>query len=218
MSEDLTPFHQSDHLFHELMSYGDCIPLHYRVDVDMFRSMIADIPENEWEVYQSHLVNRRWGLSLIKHQDPQVQDLVSLRHYTGPSGHYVPETEYSSMTERYAAFKRLSEVFNDFEPDLARTHVIKLCSGGFFAPHRDSYGPGRGTFRLLALLDNCSSTEFKILLEDRALSLEPGRVYFLNTRKEHCAFSFAENSHQLVLNVRLTQRSVRNVLQAVAAK
>ena len=51
---------------------------------------------------------------------------------------------------------------------------------------------------------NCDPGQFVFLYEDKKLSLEPGRPYFVNTRKEHSVFSYVDDCVQCVLNVPLT--------------
>jgi hypothetical protein len=202
----------TDVLYHELASFGEIFPLNFSVDLFKLKGHLESLQDEAWAPYNRRKSIARWGLSLLKGEDSENLDLDSLRELNFDREHPLTEKDFRQFSKYFQLFRDTSEVFEVFKDDLVRSHIIRLDSGGFFPPHRDAYGPGRGTFRLFAPLLNCGPAQFKFILNQKVLPLEPGRVYFINTRLEHSVFSFVDNSLQLVLNLELSVDSVKKVL------
>ena len=44
------------------------------------------------------------------------------------------------------------------------------------------------------------------------MPIEPGRVYYVNTRKMHRTMAWVDNSHHIILNVPMTKENVSKVI------
>jgi hypothetical protein len=49
-------------------------------------------------------------------------------------------------------------------------------------------------------------------MDDKKLQIEPGRVYYINTRKTHRTISWVDNSIHLIVNIPFTNETVSTVI------
>ena len=98
-----------------------------------------------------------------------------------------------------------------------RSHFLKLPPGGYFPPHRDKSWE---SIRLILPLFNCNAPLTRFMLEDRTLQWELGRMYFVNTLKEHTLFNASsdQDSIWLVLNYIVNEESVMWIRKNLAIK
>ena len=54
--------------------------------------------------------------------------------------------------------------------------------------------------------------DYDWLMDDRKMPIEPGRVYYVNTRKMHRTMAWVDNSHHIILNVPMTTENVSKVI------
>ena len=159
----------------------------------------------------------RWGLSLTSLDGTMsgIPDLDSLLEYNREHNTDYKEEDFNVPTLAYPYFK---EVLRPFEPWLFRTHVLKLNAGGFFPPHRDALA-GR-SFRIVVPLKNCNPPSANFVVEDKILSWDIGRAYFVDTIKMHYIFNATspeENGKQypsywLIMNVKANEKSLEEML------
>lgn len=182
---------------------GDFYPITIRFDVDACQKWLKR-DELQWFPYnESKKGYRREGLSLYSLDgtvDSQI-DLTSIQEFNKKNQTSYTEQSFNTPTPYWWDVPDLAESFKDIQNDICRTHFIRLGQGGFFPPHRDL----GNTFRLIALFNGTS--DLYLMSEDKKLSFDVGRLYFLNTKKMHSIFSFIQYSHLLVLNVNLNRHT-----------
>ena len=112
-------------------------------------------------------------------------------------------------------------VLNDFLSPIRkwcyRSSIIKLPPGGYFPPHRDSAWE---SIRFILPIFNCNAPLTRFMLEDRTLSFELGRMYFINTVKEHTLFNASADldSIWLIINYKLTEDSIKWLYKNLAIR
>lgn len=112
------------------------------------------------------------------------------------------ETDFNKPTEVYNHSEEVRKVFKDILPYSVRSHFLKLSPGGYFPPHRDHIGKDQKTFRLVIPIDNVNPPHTRFMIEDRTLYWNLGKMYLLNTTKQHMLFNAAidKDSIWLVIN------------------
>ena len=71
----------------------------------------------------------------------------------------------------------------------------------------------RETFRLIAFLKDCGAMEYDwIMGQSNKLEIDEGRVYYINTRKDHRTMSYANDSIHLIMNIPMTSHNVAKVI------
>jgi mannose-6-phosphate isomerase-like protein (cupin superfamily) len=60
--------------------------------------------------------------------------------------------------------------------------------------------------------NNCGPLDYDWWMDDRKLQIEPGRVYYVNTRKTHRTISWVNDSIHLILNIPMTSANVAKVI------
>ena len=205
-------------LFLHLSSLGDIVPLDFCLDIKQLEKELSQF-ENDWKQYNPRKPNNRQGLSItsLDGKLSGVPDLDSLFEYNKQHNTNINEVDISVKTpvaSNISVIQRLLDVFDT----LGRSHFIRLNTGGFFPPHRDGKILDITCFRVLTLCHNCTPSQFTFMHEDKIIKLEPGRPYFINTRKMHSVFSYVDNSVQCVLNVPLTKNNYNSIIEHLAAK
>jgi len=205
-------------LFLHLSSLGDIIPLDFCLDIKQLEKELSQF-ETDWKQYNPRKPYNRQGLSITSLDGTLsgVPDLDSLFEYNKQHNTNINEVDISVKTpvaSNISVIQRLLDVFDT----LGRSHFIRLNTGGFFPPHRDGKILDITCFRVLTLCHNCTPSQFTFMHEDKIIKLEPGRPYFINTRKMHSVFSYVDNSVQCVLNVPLTKNNYNSIIKHLAAK
>jgi len=205
-------------LFLHLSSLGDIVPLDFCLDIKQLEKELSQF-ENDWKQYNPRKPNNRQGLSItsLDGKLSGVPDLDSLFEYNKQHNTNINEVDITVKTpvaSNISVIQRLLDVFDT----LGRSHFIRLNTGGFFPPHRDGKILDITCFRVLTLCHNCTPSQFTFMHEDKIIKLEPGRPYFINTRKMHSVFSYVDNSVQCVLNVPLTKNNYNSIIEHLAAK
>jgi hypothetical protein len=70
----------------------------------------------------------------------------------------------------------------------------------------------RDVFRLVVFVNNCGPLDYDWLMDDRKLQIEPGRVYYVNTRKTHRTISWTDDSIHLIMNIPFTSDNVTKLI------
>jgi hypothetical protein len=194
-----------------LLSLGDFEPLDYKINLNDFNNDIAKF-KDDWVDYlpRTDRPNNRKGLSLTNYPGWPHNYSPSLAEAVMKLEHLPKETDFNERTKLYHECPSLN-FLEEWQP-LGRTFLVKSDIGGYFVPHRDHPSIPRETFRLIAFLNNCGPTDYDWIMNEHKVSIEPGRVYYVNTRKTHRTISWVNDSIHLILNVPFTSVNVSRVL------
>jgi hypothetical protein len=196
-----------------LLNLGDFEPLNIKINCSQFMSEISQF-KDDWVDYlpRTDRPNNRQSLVLSNLPGKTHRDNPSHAQAAVAAGRRLSECEFNSKTEVYDKCNSLRGFLDEFQP-LGRTFLVKSNIGGYFVPHRDHPSMPRESFRLVAFLNNCGPLEYDWLIDtDRKLSIEHGRVYYVNTRKTHRTVSWVNDSIHLILNIPFTSANVSKVL------
>jgi len=198
--------------YHHLTALGDYYPTSYKL-LETEESVDTTEEKFEYVRYNPRTNIDRWGLSLTSLDGgvTGIPDLDSIKQYNTEHNTTYIEDDFNVPTPAYHYFK---PVLNLFKPWLFRTHILKLNPGGYFPPHRDAIT--LKSFRLIIALKNTKSPAVQFLIEDRVLHFEEGRLYFVDTVKEHQLFNSSNDpSYWLVMNVKVTKEAVATLLNLI---
>jgi uncharacterized protein YjhX (UPF0386 family) len=201
-----------------LSSLGDIVPLDFTIDIKKIQKELENF-KNDWKQYNPRKLYNRQGLSItsLDGKLTGIPDLDSLFEYNKLNNTNVTEVDINVKTSVANKIISLNPLLDIFDT-IGRSHFIKLNQGGFFPPHRDGKILEVTCFRILTMCHNCDPKQFVFLYENKKIDLEPGRPYYINTRKEHSVFSYVDNSVQCVLNIPLTKENVNAVINHLRAK
>ena len=193
-------------------NFGDVIELDYEWYLD---SLDCLINHPGWQQYNPRKIGyNRFGLSVTSADGgfSGIPDLDSLREYNKINETTYTEADFNKRTSIVSRYPDLERILTMFGPDCGRCHFLRLDRGGFFPPHRDNgTSLPSNTFRIIVPLHNFGKHHVKWIQEDRVLTLEQNKAYFINTTKEHSIFSFTDNCIMLVMNIMATERSIQAV-------
>ena len=199
-------------LFSTLAAYGDQIPFNIYIDPNEVMYKLREF-ENDWTQYNPRkLPNNRHALSItnLTGELGPGPDLYSLLKYNMENNTRIQETDFTVPTPVYDIF---AECFEPFKQWLIRCHVLQLRAGGYFPRHIDNYGTNINSFRLLLPLKNCNPMDGYFLIEDKILYWKYGKLYFMNTCKQHVVFNATDKYMTfVVLNVLLTEECIEYFL------
>lgn len=201
-----------------LSSLGDIVPLDFTIDIKKIQKELENF-NNDWKQYNPRKPYNRQGLSItsLDGKLTGIPDLDSLFEFNKLNNTNVTEVDINTKTSVADKVVSLNPLLDIFDT-IGRSHFIKLNQGGFFPPHRDGKILEVTCFRILTMCHNCDPKQFVFLYENKKIDLEPGRPYYVNTRKEHSVFSYVDNSVQCVLNIPLTKENVNAVIRHLRAK
>ena len=177
--------------------------------------------EADWKPYNPRKTNvLRQGLALTSLDGglSGIPDLDSLKEYNAEHGTHYTESSFRRPTPVLLDHAAIRNPIEKFVPYLGRSHFLRLGEGGYFPFHRDSVHLNADTFRLIALLPGCESGQFCFLFDHQRIFMEVGQLYFLNTKVEHALFSFGKSALLMVLNVILSEESVRAVMGSLLSR
>lgn len=198
-----------------LSQFGDQYPLQKTISVDQLMSDL-ELFQDKWTQYnpRKHWIKRD-GLCVLNERGEcgPGPALDSLREYNIEHGTSFDEYDFNVPTELYHHSKSLQKLLGDMLPWCIRTHFLRLPPGGYFPPHRDHPGGEQRTFRLIVPIKNFNPPYSRFMIEDRSLYWESGRMYFVNTTKQHSLFNASVNNDSiwLVINGIVSNESVEFV-------
>lgn len=157
--------------------------------------------------------NDRESVLIYGTEGSHPSDPCGLSQIAKADGSRPKETDFMTPTEAKDKLTCMHEAFDHF--DFGRTFLVRLNAGGHYPPHRDHILLSRPTFRLIGFLgDNiCSPLRWEV--EDRLMTFEPNRLYYVDTRKTHRLWSSEHHSTMVVCNVIKTWDNVMRLLNAL---
>ena len=202
------------YLFDTIARYGDIIPLNYKLDYKKFEEGLK-LFDDKWVQYNPRKNIPRYGLSITSLDGgfSVRPDLDSLKEYNIEHNLNLDEPDFKTLTP---IWPYVESVLSKFKNHLGRTHIIKMSAGGQFPSHRDHYDREIPTCRLFIPIYNCNPPFNYFILDDNLLRFDHGRLYFLNTCKEHIVFTSGRGGNQqsmfIVANLILTEESTDLIL------
>ena len=195
-----------------LINLGHVIPLKWKINCGQFMDEIAAF-KDDWVDYlpRTDRPNNRKALAVTNLAGKTHMDNPSLAQASYAAGRKLSETEFHSATDVYNHCMSLRPFLNEWAP-LGRTFLVKSDTGGYFVPHRDHPSMPRDVFRLIVFLNNVGPLDYDWLMEDRKMQIEPGRVYYVNTRMTHRTISWVDDSIHLILNIPFTSENVSKIV------
>lgn len=198
-----------------LSNLGPFEPLNIRINLGQYLNEIKQF-DNDWVDYlpRTDRPNNRKALTLTNLPGKTHKDVPSLAEACVAAGRKVSELEFNEPTDVYRACNSLQPFLNQWQP-LGRTFIVQSNTGGYFVPHRDHPSMPRECFRLIVFLNNVGPLQYDWLMDDRKVYIQPGQVYYVNTRMTHRTISWVDNSQHLILNVPFTSENVSKVISSL---
>ena len=198
------------YLYDSLARYGDV----YALNLDLSPSKVMDelkLYESDWVAYNPRKNIPRKGLSItsLDGRLSGIPDLDSVREYNIKHNLDLDETSFNKKTELWPL---VQDALAPFENYLGRTHFIRMERTGCFPPHRDQYSIDVNSFRLFIAIDGCNPPDNYFIIDEKIYNFTPGKVYFINTCKEHTVFTTGSQSTFVVANIIISDKSVNTVL------
>ena len=194
--------------------YGDQVALKLNLDCNHLLQELSQF-DNEWSQYNTLKPTiRRQGLCVLNERGNVGPGpaLNSLREWNKKYNTTFSESDFNKPTEVYNDSVQLQSMLGEILPYCVRTHFLRLGPGGFFPPHRDHIGKEQSTFRLIVPISTCNPPSVRFMIEDRTLYWVEGRMYAVNTTKEHTLFNASsEDSIWLVINAKVCDETIRFV-------
>ena len=199
-----------------LLNLGPFEPLNIRIDLMQYMKEISQF-DNDWVDYlpRTDRPNNRRALTLTNLPGKSHTDVPSLAEASYAAGRRLSELEFSEPTDVYQQCPSLHPFLDMWSP-LGRTFIVQSNTGGYFVPHRDHPSMPRECFRLIVFLNNCGPLQYDWLMDDRKMNIQPGQVYYVNTRMTHRTISWVDNSQHLILNIPFTTENVAKVIANLA--
>ena len=199
-----------------LLNLGPFEPLNIRIDLGKYMQEIKQF-DADWVDYlkRTDRPNNRKAMTLMSLPGKTHKENTSLAEASYSAGRKLSELEFNQPTDVYKTCTSLSSVLDQWQP-LGRSLIVRCDTGGYFVPHRDEPSMPRDCFRLVAFLNNCGPLQYDWLMADRKMSIQPGQLYYVNTRLTHRTISWVDNSHHLILNVPFTTANVARVIASLA--
>ena len=199
------------YLYDSLARYGDVYSLKLSVnEIDLMNKL--KLYKNEWVKYNPRKDIPRYGLSITSLDGglSGIPDLDSVKEYNTKHNLDLDETNFNKKTELWPL---VQDALAPFENYLGRTHFIRMERTGCFPPHRDQYSIDVNCFRLFIAIDGCNPPDNYFIIDEKIYHWEHGRVYFINTCKEHTVFTTGFQSTFVVANIIISDESVNAVLK-----
>ena len=194
--------------------YGDQVALQSILNCDHLLQELSQF-DDEWSQYNVLKPTiRRQGLCVLNERGNVGPGpaLNSLREWNKKYNTTFSESDFNKPTEVYNNSLQLQSILGEILPYCVRTHFLRLGPGGFFPPHRDHIGKEQSTFRLIVPIKAFNPPDARFMIEDRSLYWEEGRMYAVNTTKEHTLFNASnQDSIWLVINAKVCDETIRFV-------
>jgi hypothetical protein len=199
-----------------LLNLGPFEPLNIWIDLGKYMQEISQF-SNDWVDYlpRTDRPNNRRALTLTNLLGKTHKDVPSLAEASYAAGRRLSELEFNEPTDVYRACTSLHSFLDSWQP-LGRTFIVQCNTGGYFVPHRDHPSMPRECFRLIVFLNNVGPDQYDWIMDGRKMLIQPGQVYYVNTRMTHRTISWVDNSQHLILNVPFSTANVGKVIANLA--
>jgi hypothetical protein len=199
-----------------LLNLGPFEPLNIWIDLGKYMQEISQF-DNDWVDYlpRTDRPNNRRALTLTNLLGKTHKDVPSLAEASYAAGRRLSELEFNEPTDVYRACTSLHSFLDSWQP-LGRTFIVQCNTGGYFVPHRDHPSMPRECFRLIVFLNNVGPDQYDWIMDGRKMLIQPGQVYYVNTRMTHRTISWVDNSQHLILNVPFSTANVGKVIANLA--
>jgi hypothetical protein len=199
-----------------LLNLGPFEPLNIRIDLGKYIQEIKQF-DNDWVNYlpRTDRPNNRKAMTIMSLPGKTHKENTSLAEASYAAGRQLSELEFNQPTDVYKSCTSLRSILDQWQP-LGRSMIIRCDTGGYFVPHRDAPSMPRDCFRLVAFLNNCGPLQYDWLMDDRKMLIQPGQLYYINTRMTHRTISWVDNSQHLILNVPMNTANVAKVIASLA--
>lgn len=196
--------------YQQLSQYGDQIPMNLKTEGDI----IVDQTEAEFEYphYDDKLWCNRAALDLMSGDgkiDKVSKDLTI-------EVDRIPVESKRKPTDAWNSQPEIQRILDPWKQWLFRVHILRFGPGGFFTPHRDmpNTTPWPKFFRLIVPLKNCNPPIMSFIVDREIRHWEHGRLYFLDTLKEHYLFnsSMSEYNYWIICHVDVTKESIQTAV------
>jgi len=203
-----------------IINWGEVVELDFpKMDLNLVKNVLDKHPG--WKPYQPHKTGyNRYGLSVtsLDGQYSGEPDLYSLREWQTMTGESYNEMSFRKRTNIVQFLPELDQFLNFWEPNLGRTHFLRLDKGGFFPPHRDNGAiVAVPTFRIIVPIYNFGINDMKWIQDEKIQRFDLGATYFVNTSRLHSVFSFVDNCLMLVLNVNTDEHILGKMVKKIVA-
>jgi len=199
-----------------LSNLGPFEPLNIYVDLGQYMNEISQF-DSDWVDYlpRTNRPNNRRALTVTNLPGKTHRDMPSLAEASYAAGRRLSEMDFNEPTDVYRTCTSLHPFLDMWQP-LGRTFIVQSNTGGYFVPHRDHPSMPREVFRLIVFLNNVGPLQYDWLMDDRKMAIQPGQVYYVNTRMTHRTVSWVDNSQHLILNIPFTAENVSRVVANLA--
>jgi len=195
-----------------IYQFGDQFALNKYIDpYDLLKELEAY--KEQWTQYnprKSHI--KRYALSVLNHNGKigPGPDIDSLLEYNQVHQTSFKESDFNKATTVYTYSRLLPHLLKVVFPYSLTSHILKLSPGSFFPPHRDHNYGKQTFFRMLVPLKNFNPPYFYFMMKQKALYWDYGRLYVLNTTKQHALFNVSVNTDSffLVITVKVCKESI----------
>lgn len=203
-----------------IINWGEVVELDFpKMNLNLVKDVLDKHPG--WKPYQPHKTGyNRFGLSVtsLDGQYSGEPDLYSLREWQSMTGESYNEMSFRKRTNIVQFLPELDQFLNFWEPNLGRTHFLRLDRGGFFPPHRDNGAiVAVPTFRIIVPIYNFGVNDMKWIQDEKIQRFDLGATYFVNTSRLHSVFSFVDNCLMLVLNVNTDEHILGKMVKKIVA-
>ena len=199
-----------------LSNLGPFEPLNIYVDLGQYMNEISQF-DSDWVDYlpRTNRPNNRRALTVTNLPGKTHRDMPSLAEASYAAGRRLSEMDFNEPTDVYRTCTSLHPFLDMWQP-LGRTFIVQSNTGVYFVPHRDHPSMPREVFRLIVFLNNVGPLQYDWLMDDRKMAIQPGQVYYVNTRMTHRTVSWVDNSQHLILNIPFTAENVSRVVANLA--
>lgn len=188
----------SEKMYSELHT-SELVKTNIKINIDDFKKEIKSYENKFTKWGKKYPKVPRFGIpmvnltgSLDEDDDPSRQPLDE---YFFSLQKVLHDAEIKTKTE--VCNMKTLEPLKIVYPYLIRSSILKWDKGGFFAPHCDVYIPAPNL-----RLWGTTSSNMKLTINKKVQKdIEPGRIYIIDTAKEHEAKSFENEVYQFFIGL-----------------
>ncbi len=196
----------------QLTALGDFEALNFKITTqqwDTDQKKFNDL----WRPFQpkEHTLNDRESIVLYGLETDTSTSPAGLSQYKALYGYKPQEVDMKYPTDAGKQIESLKEVFDYFSP-IGRSYLLRLNSGGFFPPHRDSIHISRKSIRLIAFLGNECTTGLEWEVSGQRRWFQTNTVYYVDTRKMHRLNAWKPRCDMAVITISKTWANTLKIM------